>query len=216
MFTVTQVGSWPRSRELLKALRDKQKGRMTDREFQRLADGEVRRCLAFQKEAGVELVTDGEQRRDNFYSFVTDKLDGTRLWSLAELLERMDDKAEFEEMLHTLDVPASAIRNPTCVGKLSRRKPLAVEEVRFLKQHTDRPIKATLPGPYLLTRSMWIGRISRGEAYNDKTDMADDVVEILREELIDLRDEGAAFVQFDEPVLTEVVLSEECERRTFM
>ncbi len=216
MFTVTHVGSWPRSRELLKALRDKQKGAMSKAAFNRLADGEVRRCLDAQLDAGVELVTDGELRRDNFYSFVTDKLDGTVLHSLADLLERMDDKAEFEEMLHTLDVPASAIRNPTCVGKLERREPLAGEEVRFLQEHTDRPIKVTLPGPYLLTRSMWIGRISRCEAYQDKTDMALDVVRILRDELIELRDAGVAFVQFDEPVLTEVVLSEDCDRRTFM
>ena len=216
MFTVTHVGSWPRSRELLEALRDKQHGRTTEAAFQRLADAEVLRCLASQEEAGVELVTDGELRRDSFYSFVTDKLDGTRLWSLAELLEQMDDKAEFEEMLNTLDVPASAIRNPTCVGKLARREPLAVDEVRFLRRHTDRPIKVTLPGPYLLTRSMWIGRVSRGEAYQDKTEMAVDVVRILRQELLELRDEGVAFVQFDEPVLTEVVLSEECNRRTFM
>ena len=54
MFTVTQVGSWPRSRELLMALRDKQQGRMPDAEFQRLADDEVRRCLACQHDAGVE------------------------------------------------------------------------------------------------------------------------------------------------------------------
>jgi 5-methyltetrahydropteroyltriglutamate--homocysteine methyltransferase len=118
-------------------------------------------------------------------------------------------------MLHTLDVPASAIHNPTCVGKLSRREPLAVNEVRFLKQITDRPIKVTLPGPYLLTRSMWVSSLS-GEGYSDKTEMGEDVVRILREELVELRDEGAAFVQFDEPVLTEVVLSEECDRRTFM
>jgi 5-methyltetrahydropteroyltriglutamate--homocysteine methyltransferase len=215
MFTVTHVGSWPRSRELLKALRDKQQGRMSAEEFDRVADDEVLRCLDSQIDAGVELVTDGELRRDNFYSFVTDKLDGTELFSLAELLERMDDKSEFEEMLHTLDVPASAIRNPTCVGKLSRRKPLAGDEVRFLAQHTDLPIKATLPGPYMLTRSMWIGRISRGD-YRDKLEMGRDVVAILHEELIELRDAGVAFVQFDEPVLTEVVMSEECGRRTFM
>ena len=86
----------------------------------------------------------------------------------------------------------------------------------FVRQRTDRPIKATLPGPYLLTRSMWIGRISRGAAYSDKTEMARDVVQILREELMELRDAGVAFVQFDEPVLTEVVLGEECNRRTFM
>ena len=46
--------------------------------------------------------------------------------------------------------------------------------------------------------------------------MGEDVVRILREELIELRDAGAAFVQFDEPVLTEIVMSEECDRRTFM
>ncbi len=216
MFTVTHVGSWPRSRELLRALRAKQKAHLAEAEFDALADREVLRCLAAQQDAGVELVTDGELRRDSFYSFVTDKLDGTELFTLADLLERMDDKSEFEEMLHTLDVPASAIRNPTCVGKLSRRAPLAGDEVAFLRRHTDRPIKATLPGPYLLTRSMWIGRISRGSGYADKTEMARDVVRILRDELIELRDAGVAFVQFDEPVLTEVVLGEESNRRTFM
>ena len=46
--------------------------------------------------------------------------------------------------------------------------------------------------------------------------MANDIVKILREELIDLRDNGCDFVQFDEPVLTEIIMSEECDRRTFM
>ena len=216
MFTVTHVGSWPRSRELLRALRGKQKGQISKEKFNQLADREIRQCLDRQQDARVDLITDGELRRDSFYSFVTDKLDGTVLYSLAELLERMDDKSEFEEMLHALDVPASAIRNPTCVGKLKRREPIAGDEVRFLKENTDRPIKVTLPGPYLLTRSMWIGRISRCEAYQDKTDMARDVVRILRDELLELKAAGVAFVQFDEPVLTEVVLSEECDRRTFM
>ena len=147
MFTVTHVGSWPRSRALLRALRDKQRGRLGAAAFFQLADQEVARCVATQHEAGVELVTDGELHRDNFYSFVTDKLDGTRLLTLAELLDTVEDKAGFEEMLATLDMPASAIRNPTCVGKLERRAPLAGDEVGFLKEHTDRPIKVTLPGP---------------------------------------------------------------------
>jgi len=215
MFTVTQVGSWPRSRELLRALRDRQQGRMTRSDFETFADQEVRRCVETQVEAGVDIVVDGEMRRDNFYSFVTDKLEGTRLMSLAEMLDTVEDKAAFEEMLATLDVPASAIRNPTCTGKLERREPLAVEELRFVRQLTDKPVKVTLPGPYLLTRSMWVGAYSKA-GYADKTDMGDDVVRILRDELTELRDNGAAFVQFDEPVLTEIVMSEDCDRRTFM
>lgn len=215
MFEVTQVGSWPRSRELLRALRDRQHGRITREEFDSVADGEVRRTVAHQVEAGVDIVVDGEHRRDNFYSFVTEKLDGTRLMSLAEMLDTVEDKAAFEEMLSTLDVPASAIRNPTCTGKLSRREPLAVDELRFVRELTDRPVKVTLPGPYLLTRAMWVGAFSK-QGYAGKTEMGDDVVAILREELEELAHAGAAFVQFDEPVLTEIVMSEDCDRRTFM
>jgi methionine synthase II (cobalamin-independent) len=215
MFPVTQVGSWPRSPALLRALRDKQRGRMARAEFDGIADGEVRRCVQLQVEAGADIVVDGEQRRDNFYSFVTDKLDGAQLMSLAEMLDTVDDKASFEEMLSTLDVPASAIKNPTCVGKLARREPLAVNELRFVQSLTDKPVKITLPGPYLLTRSMWVGDFS-GKVYADKTDMADDIVGLLRAELLELRAAGAAFVQFDEPVLTEIVLSKETKRRTFM
>jgi methionine synthase II (cobalamin-independent) len=215
MFNVTQVGSWPRSRDLLRALRDKQQGRMTREEFGAVADGEVRRCVAHQVEAGVDVVVDGEHRRDNFYSFVSDKLDGTRLMSLAEMLDTVEDKAAFEEMLSTLDVPASAIRNPTCVGKLRRRESLAVDELKFVQQLTDLPVKVSLPGPYLLTRSMWVGAHSKA-GYSDKSEMGEDVVQILRDELTELRDAGASFVQFDEPVLTEIVMSDESGRRTFM
>ena len=76
-------------------------------------------------------------------------------------------------------------------------------------------MKVTLPGPYLLTRSMWVGAFS-GQGYRDKAEMGEDVVRILREELGELAAAGAAFVQFDEPVLTEIVMSEDCDRRTFM
>jgi len=215
MFEVTQVGSWPRSRDLLKALRAKQKNEITQEAFNTIADEEVRRCVQIQLNAGVDVVVDGEQRRDSFYSFITDKVDGTRLMSLAEMLDTVEDKAGFEEMLTTLDVPASAIKNPTCVGKLSRREPLAVKELRFVRQLTDKPVKMTLPGPYLLTRSMWVGAFT-SKAYSDKVEMGNDVVKILRAELQDLANEGCEFVQFDEPVLTEIVFSKENERRTFM
>jgi len=215
MFDVTQVGSWPRSRTLLRALRDKREGHASRATFDAVADDEVRRCVRLQEEAGVDIVVDGEQRRDNFYSFLTDKLDGTRLMSLAEMLDVLEDKTGFEEMLDTLDVPASAIRNPTCVGRLARREPPVADDLRFVQQLTDKPVKVTLPGPYLLTRSMWVTAYSKA-GYNDKTEMAEDVVRILRDELADLEAMGVAFVQFDEPVLTEIVFSQENDRRTFM
>jgi 5-methyltetrahydropteroyltriglutamate--homocysteine methyltransferase len=214
LFPVTTVGSWTRSPELLRAQSRKQRGRISAAEFERVADEAVLETLRLQEEAGVDLVTDGEQRRDNFYSFVAEKLDGVRLMSLAEMLDLVEDKDGFERILQTLDVPAFSIRNPTCVGKIERRAPLAVDEYLFLRQHTDRPIKVPLPGPYLLTRAMWVKEATRA-AYPTKEDLAEDVVRILRQEVWELYDAGADFVQFDEPVLTELVFTQG-QTRTFM
>jgi 5-methyltetrahydropteroyltriglutamate--homocysteine methyltransferase len=215
LFPVTTVGSWPRSRPLLRALRDRQHGRLTAEQFDVVADDAVLAALAAQEAAGVDIVTDGEQRRDNFFSFVAEKLDGVRLMTLAELLDYVEDKAGFEELLGTLDVPAYSMMNPTTVGRLARRAPLAVDEYRFLRQHTGKPIKVPLPGPYLLTRAMWVEGLSTA-TYPTKEALADDVVRILREELTALVAAGADFVQFDEPVLTELVFSAKRNARTFM
>jgi 5-methyltetrahydropteroyltriglutamate--homocysteine methyltransferase len=214
LFPVTMVGSWPRPPEVLRALRQKHAGRLSEEAFDDVGDVAVLKALRAQEEAGIDLVTDGEQRRDNFYSFVAEKMDGVRLMTLAEMLEVVEDKARFERILQTLDVPAFAMKTATCVGKVSRREPLALNEYMFLRKHTQRPIKVPLPGPYLLTRAMWVKEVSRG-VYPSKEDLGEDVVRVLREEVFALRDAGVDFIQFDEPVLTELVFTQG-QTRTFM
>jgi 5-methyltetrahydropteroyltriglutamate--homocysteine methyltransferase len=214
LFPVTTVGSLPRPAALLRALKAKRRGQLAPDEFDRIADDAVRDALALQIDAGVDIVTDGEQRRDNFYSFVSEKLDGVKLMSLAEMLDHVEDKAGFEKLLQTLDVPAYAINNPTCVGRIARRQPLAVDELRFVEQHTDLPVKVPLPGPYILTRAMWVPEVT-GAVYGSKEELGDDVVRILREEAQELAAAGADFIQFDEPVLTELVFTQG-QTRTFM
>ena len=214
LFPVTTVGSWPRSQRLLDALARKRRNQLLHREFNALADEEVLAALRIQERLGVDLVTDGELRRDNFYSFVAEKLDGIRLMSLAEMLDIVEDKEGFSALLATLDVPAYSIRNPTCVGRIARREPLVTADYAFLRGHTDRPIKVTLPGPYLLTRAMWVKEVTR-DVYATTEDLAEDVVGILRDEVEALRDLGAAFIQLDEPVLTELVFTQG-KTRTFM
>jgi 5-methyltetrahydropteroyltriglutamate--homocysteine methyltransferase len=159
-------------------------------------------------------VTDGEQRRDNFISFVAEKLAGVRLMTLAEMLDVVEDKAGFERILRTLDVPSFAVSNAVCVDRIARRRPLAVDELRFAREHTTKPIKVALPGPYLLTRAMYVPSVTSA-AYPTKEDLADDVVKVLRAEVAELAEAGAAFVQLDEPVLTELVFTQG-ETRTFM
>lgn len=211
---VTMVGSWPRPKELLRAQKLKRTGRIGEEEFERQADQAVIEILKLQEEAGVDIVTDGEQRRDGFFSFVAEKLEGVQMMTLAEMLELVENKAAFELILQTLDVPAFSISNATCVGRIARKKPLAADEVRFVQRQTKRPIKVPLPGPYLMTRAMWVKEASR-EAYASKEELGEDVVKILREELRELVELGVAFIQFDEPVLTELVFTQG-QVRTFM
>jgi len=214
LFPVTTVGSWPRPPELLQALRARRRGELSRERFDEVAGAAVRQALGAQEEAGVDLVTDGEQARDNFYSFVAEKLDGVRLYSLAGMLDVVDDKEGFRQLLDTLDVPAYAIFHPACVGELRSREPLAEDELWRLRTLTDRPVKITLPGPYLLTRALWVQELSR-DAYPNKEALGDAVVAILGDEVERLATLGADFIQLDEPVLTELVFTQG-RTRTFM
>ncbi|HEY2421635.1 MAG TPA: cobalamin-independent methionine synthase II family protein [Neobacillus sp.] len=214
-FPTAVIGSWPRSNEVKKAMRDKRAGRISEEEFQAVADGAILQCLKWQEEAGMDIVSDGEQRRDNFISFVAEHLNNVRMLMVSELLEYVEDKASFEEILGTLDVPAFSMSNPAATGKISRKKPLALNDYLFLKKHTDKAVKVALPGPYLLTRAMWVEGLSKA-AYPTKEDLAVDIVKVLREEVEDLIAAGVEFVQFDEPVLTELVFTQKNANRTFM
>jgi len=214
LFPVTTVGSWPRPPAVLAAQRELRRGRISSAAFDRVADDAVKEVVRLQEQAGCDMMTDGELRRDNFYSFVARKFAGVRLMTLAEMLDVVEDKAGFERLLQTLDAPAYAISSPVCVGRLERREPLAVDDLRFLRRHTDRPVKVTLPGPYLLTRAMFVAEVT-GTVYRTKEDLAEDVVTLLREEVVALAGEGADFIQLDEPVLSELALAPS-RTRTFM
>src|SRR5204863_5142241 len=161
LFPVTTVGSWPRPPGVADALRQFRRKRIDRAEFDRVAGAGVVELLRLQEDLGCDIVTDGELRRDNFYSFVSEKLAGIRLMTLAEMLDVVEDKAGFERLLQTLDVPAYSLSSPICRGRIARRAPLALDDLRFLKHNTDRPVKVTLPGPYLLTRAMYVPEVTR-------------------------------------------------------
>lgn len=214
LFPVTVVGSWPRPAWLIQALRRKQADEGYKADFDSLADQAVLLAVKYQEDAGVDILTDGEQRRDNFYSFVVEKVSGMKLMKVSELLDYVKDRARFEEVLRALDVPAFAIKSPIVVDRIGHRQGLALDEADFLAQHTDRQTKVPLPGPYLLTRSSWFEGLS-DKAYESPEELARDVVNLLRAEVLALKGRGVDFIQFDEPILTQVVYGEE-STETFM
>ncbi len=212
---VMGIGSWPRPRWLLQAVHEWLESRLSDDDFQRTADDSIRLIVQQQLEAGVDVVTDGEQRRDNYASFVGGLLDNCQLIPLSDLLPYVDDPTKFAAEMQSLDVPASEVRHPAVFGPLGRSRSLAVHEFEYAAKLTRLPIKVALPGPYLLTRTMWMECIS-DRAYESRELLAQDIVRVLREELHDLLHAGVAIVQFDEPVLAEVAFTQPVRGRTFM
>src|SRR5713101_6692015 len=204
LFPVTVVGSWPRPSSLLQALRKRQSGDISFEEFNTTANDAVLAALKFQEDAGVDIVSDGEQRRDNFYSFVVEKLQGMKLMTLSDLLDFIKDRASFEETLRALDVPAFAMKSPVAVDKIRPKTRLAVDEVEFVKSHTDKKVKVPLPGPYMLTRSSWFPGLSH-TAYPTLEDLGKDVSKIMHDEILALKEAGADFIQLDAPVLSQVL-----------
>lgn len=212
---VMGIGSWPRPRWMLEAIHAHISGQLSEIAFQETADDAVRLCIQAQQRAGVDVITDGEQRRDSYSSFVGGLLDNCQLIPITDLLPYVDDPVKFESELRALDVPAGEVRHPAVFGKIARSRPLAVHELNFARSLTDQPVKVALPGPYLLTRTMWLECVS-DRAYDSRETLADDIVAVLRDELFHLLAAGATVVQFDEPVLTEVVFGAPQGGRSFM
>lgn len=204
--SVMGMGSWPRPSWMLRAMHDRMAGRMPEDEFNATADDAVSQAVDAQLRAGVDLLTDGEQRRDSYASFVGGILENCQLIPLTDLLPYVSDPQKFEKELRALDIPAHEVRHPAVFGRIARRQPLTLNELRYVQSIADKPVKIALPGPYLLTRTMWMECLS-DRAYASREVLAEDIVRILREELADLLRAGVALVQFDEPVLSEVVFA---------
>ena len=93
--SVMGIGSWPRPDWLLRALHDRLEGRLPESEFSALADRAVARVVEAQLEAGVDVVTDGEQRRDSYASFVGARLENCQLIPIVDLLPYVEYPDEF-------------------------------------------------------------------------------------------------------------------------
>src|SRR5207253_5828721 len=136
---VMGIGSWPRPRWMLAAIHEHLEGRLSEADFEATAEDATRLAVQAQLRAGVDVVTDGEQRRDNYASFVGGRLDNCQLIPLTDLLPLVDDPEKFEREMRSLDVPASEVRHPALFGPLGRGRPLAGQERASLPTLTDEP-----------------------------------------------------------------------------
>jgi 5-methyltetrahydropteroyltriglutamate--homocysteine methyltransferase len=185
----TVIGSFPQPTWLIdrERLRDSLPPRVRARELWRVPepylaeaqDDATALAIADQERAGVDIVTDGEIRRESYSNRFATALDGF-------------------DVDHPAMVPGRAGGTnavPRVVGKVRRTRPVEVEDLRFLRGRTDRTIKITLPGPFTMSQQ------AADEAYGDEAELAMDLAAAVNEELHDLFTAGADVVQIDEPWL---------------
>lgn len=151
-FTTSLLGSMPRSQALLMARKKHALGKITTAELNQLVIQETKQIVELQQRTGIDIITSGELLRDNYLSFIAQKIQGATLMSMSEMLDHIKEKQIFESMLETLDVPALSIKNAICVGKCSHRAKLLAARI--------------LASENAITLAQIGMRIGGGKAYN--------------------------------------------------
>ena len=196
------VGSLLRPRELLAARERFAVGALTGERLRELEDRAVDAAIALQEAAGMEIVTDGEQRRGVYFDSLASVLDGITPVrpGQSEVLDAMVGTDAWQS-----DEPATELSeleaNLLITGRLTRRDSLAAREFGYAKQRTTKPVKVTLPSPSSIALVFWSNEHSTG-AYRDATEAMDDLAKVLREEIAALAQQGCRHIQLDAPDLT--------------
>lgn len=147
---------------------------------QELIDGKhdaLRLCLEDQRQAGIDIVSDGEQTRQHFVTTFIEHLSGVDF-----------EKREIVKIRNRYDASV-----PTVVGAVERQKPVFVEDAKFLRKLTDKPIKWALPGPMTMIDTLYDSH------YKSREKLAWEFAKILNQEAKDLEAAGVDIIQFDEP-----------------
>jgi len=189
LFPTTLVGSFPQPEWLIDRarlagrfpprVRARELWRPAPEHLARAQDDATRLAIREQEDAGLDIVTDGEIRRESYSNHFATALVGLDLDNPGEALDRSG---------HPNPVPR-------VVGPISRPAPVETGDVRFLREHTDRVIKMTVPGPFTMSQQ------AQDDHYGDPEALALAYADAVNAEIHDLFAAGADIVQVDEPYL---------------
>ncbi len=178
LFPTAVIGSLPRPAWLLALLTEYLAGRLSRTEWDRACDQAIPFAVALQETAGIDVISDGEWRREGYFQVFYERVAGfapdlirgrTRLW-------------------------------PAAVAPLRRRGPIVADGTRFLRRQTTRAIRVGLPSAYVILRRFWSPEHSAG-AYPTREAFLRAVEAVLLEEAQDILAAGADAIQFDDPML---------------
>ena len=182
----TVVGSYPkipnrpRPARLRNAINRFDRGAITEEEIRRIEDEVTEEALQEQAEAGLDLVTDGQIRWEDEQTYLARQLSGI---SLNGLIRWFDTNMYY--------------RQPVVEGAIAWQKPITVDDYRFAAEHSEKPVKAVLTGPYTLAR------LSVDQHYGSVGALARAFAKALNQEAKALQEAGATLIQFNEPAILQ-------------
>jgi 5-methyltetrahydropteroyltriglutamate--homocysteine methyltransferase len=187
-FRADQVGSLLRPSDLKKARQDRAAEKITAQELQGFEDAAIRRVVAQQEQVGLQSITDGEFRREDFYTdFFVRGLGGVEV--------RMESSAAYfvDHEGRKIPVPWAQV-----VSRMRWRAPIYADHFRFLQSITKRTPKVTVPSPIILHFTSGSAAIPKN-AYPDMDLFWADIVDAYQKEMKSLYDAGCRYLQVDDP-----------------
>jgi 5-methyltetrahydropteroyltriglutamate--homocysteine methyltransferase len=182
LFPTTVIGSMPRPQYVKDLLAAAPRQGQPDPAWQRRLDDAVRYVIGMQEQAGIDIISDGEWRRESYVDIIAEVMNGFR-WVQRDVF---------------------AYHQVVCERMTPRRPGAIAAEARFLKENTGRHVKVCLPSPYLIGQRMWEPAHSAA-AYPTRDEFCAELVPILRAELLAVRAVGVDVIQLDEPHLCVLV-----------
>ncbi|NDZ13589.1 5-methyltetrahydropteroyltriglutamate--homocysteine methyltransferase [Variovorax sp. WS11] len=189
LFPTTIVGSFPQPEWLIDRaklagrfpprVRARELWRIPPQYLEEAQNDATLMAIRAQEEAGLDIVSDGEIRRESYSNRFATALDGVDLDNPGTALDRSG---------HPNPVPR-------IVGRIRRRHPVEVEDLKFLRAHTERQVKITVPGPFTMLQQ------AQNDFYKTEEEAAMDYAEAVNAEIRDLFAAGADVVQIDEPYM---------------
>ena len=189
LFPTTLVGSYPQPEWLIDRnklggrfpprVRAKELWRIPEPFLAEAQDDATLVAIRAQEEAGIDIVTDGEIRRESYSNRFATALEGVDIDNPGTALDRSG---------HPNPVPRVA-------GKIRRKHAVEVDDLKFLRRHTARKVKITLPGPFTMSQQ------AQNDFYASDAECAMDYAAAVNEEIKDLFAAGADVVQVDEPYM---------------
>jgi len=192
IYRAQTIGSMLRPAWLVEARRAHRRGEIMAAEFKHVEDRAVDEALALQDRAGLDIITDGEQRRASF------------LGSLLEATEGLTRSLALTKPWHEDDEHVVELSLGLCAtGKLRRQRSLVSEEFAYARARARKPLKVTLPSPMMLF--MFWSPAESCAVYKDPFELFADGAEVIRDEIRELARLGCEYIQIDAPELAILV-----------